>query len=452
MALVAAAMVLGGGSSSPGLELALQLAFAAIVLLTALAVAVRPDWAEPSRTPPAVLALAGLVLVLPLLQLVPLPPALWQALPGRGDELAALQLADAGQRWMPFSKTPARTLASLLAMIVPVALMVMVARLDTAGRTRVLAVIVAMAIASVMLGTLQLADGEGGRWRLQAQTHLTYLTGFQANRNHQADVLSIAVLAAAACWVALRRSDASRRRESGLKLRRIALLVAFPLLAFGALMTGSRAGLALAVLAWGAATLMVRPITSWRGTAKWVVAAVVAGAVSAAALLQLPAVQRVALRFSEDGANRSALWADTRKAIALHWPAGGGVGSFQPVFIAAETLDNVDTTMPVRAHNDWLELTLENGVAGWVVMSAITILLAWQAFISARRLPPGRLSGPSERAQLLFGVTTLVMLALHSLVDYPIRSMSLACLAGVAAAMLFTRPDLPRAQAVNEPA
>lgn len=444
MALLAAGIVLGGGGSpSPGWELALQLVFAAIVGLTAVSALVRPSQGPADPVQPAALGIAALVLLIPLVQLIPFPPGLWQALPGRGDELAALQLADAGERWMPWSKTPSRTLAALLAMIVPAVLLVMVARLDTAGRTRVLAVAVAAALASVLLGALQLADGEGGRWRLQAQTHLTYLTGFQANRNHQADVLSLALLAAAACWASLPRGGSGpRAARQAPGAGRIALLLAVPMLAFGTLMTGSRAGLLLALLAWGVAALIVWPARSWAARAKGLALGAVLAAVGAAALLQLPSVQRVALRFSEDGANRAALWQDTRKAIALHWPAGSGIGSFQPVFIASEALDNVDATNPVRAHNDWLELTLEAGLAGWAVLAALAGLIGWELRARVQRLRDVAGAAPAECAQVLFGAAVLAILALHSLADYPLRSMSLACLAAVAAAMILN-PSAP---------
>jgi VIT1/CCC1 family predicted Fe2+/Mn2+ transporter len=42
------------------------------------------------------------------------------------------------------------------------------------------------------------------------------------------------------------------------------------------------------------------------------------------------------------------------------------------------------------------------------------------------------------RSQILFAAGVLIIITLHSLVDYPLRSMALACLAGVAGGMLAT--------------
>jgi VIT1/CCC1 family predicted Fe2+/Mn2+ transporter len=45
---------------------------------------------------------------------------------------------------------------------------------------------------------------------------------------------------------------------------------------------------------------------------------------------------------------------------------------------------------------------------------------------------------PARRAQVLFAMGVLFVISLHSFVDYPLRSMALACLAGVAGGMLAT--------------
>lgn len=440
MVVLAAAIVLGGGGSpSPGWELLLQVVFAGVVIAWALAGLVRRG--QPA-TPPAhrhVYLLALLVLAIPLLQLIPLPPSIWQALPGRKVELETLELLGAGQRWMPWTMTPSRTLASLLAMIPPVVLMIWTSRLDSDGRQRVLGVMVAGGVASAILGALQLADGEGRLWRLQAETHLTWLTGFQANRNAEADVLLIALLAAAACWTGMTRTAPDhRRRDDGMPGWRLGLLLVAPLLLVALALTGSRGGLLLLPVASVFALLIVWPKGRRIRPAAGFGALAVVGAVGLAAL-QVPAIARVAARYAQDDVGRALLWEDTAIAVAKHWPVGSGLGSFQPVFIASEQLQHVDPSMPVRAHNDWLEFTLEAGLIGWVALVAVAVLIL-------ARLPQlwrGQADTEPRREQILFGFATILLIALHSLGDYPLRSMSLSCLLAVAVAVLFPVTNVP---------
>jgi O-antigen ligase len=101
----------------------------------------------------------------------------------------------------------------------------------------------------------------------------------------------------------------------------------------------------------------------------------------------------------------------------------------------------LDPYLPNRVHNDYLELALEGGLPAVILLALIAILLAAAAWSTWR----GR---PEERHLTVFGIVVLMVAALHSLVDYPLRSMALACLIGTGAGMLIsTRRKL----ASNEP-
>ncbi len=438
MALLAAALVLGGGgSSSPASELALQLFFAAVLLSLAVAGMLRRDRAAEIaglQLDRKAIALAGLVLILPILQLIPLPPVLWQSLPGRDTERQALTLIGGADSWMPWSQTPGRTFASLLAMIPPAALLLLAAQLDRTGRGWLIATVAAVGLASIVLGALQLADGEGLQWRLYAETHLTYLTGFQANRNAEADILLASLLACAACAAMLLQRERRRARRS---IWPALLCLLGAMMVLGTILTGSRMGIALIAIVLPVAVGLV-----WLGYGGALprpsILALGAGGLTmlGLALMQLRPVQRVAGRFALDGDGRWMLWEDTRAAIAQVWPAGSGIGSFQPVFLSVEKLEHVDPSMPVRAHNDWLEFTLESGLAGWLVLALVALILA--SALRQRLAAFG--TEPGSAIQAGFGTGVLVVIGMHAMVDYPLRSMALACLSAVAAAMLFDIP------------
>ena len=93
--------------------------------------------------------------------------------------------------------------------------------------------------------------------------------------------------------------------------------------------------------------------------------------------------------------------------------------------------------MPNRAHNDFLEWAIEAGAAGLMVLAAavaIVLCLGWRAW--RRR--------PADRPQTTFALCTLAIIGLHSMVDYPLRSMALACIAGLAAGILAAPPARAR--------
>ena len=122
LALLAALLLGGGGSPAPLPELLVELAVAGLAAAWL--------WQRPAHNAPiprSALVLASLCLILPLLQLVPLPPILWQALPGREAERAALALIGEDTAWRSWSITPARTLAALLAAMPPVVILLMTA-------------------------------------------------------------------------------------------------------------------------------------------------------------------------------------------------------------------------------------------------------------------------------------------------------------------------------------
>ena len=105
--------------------------------------------------------------------------------------------------------------------------------------------------------------------------------------------------------------------------------------------------------------------------------------------------------------------------------------AFTPVMMAMERLEVVDPTLPNRAHNDYLELAIGAGFPGLAVAAIVAAIIAVAAFRRLRR------PIPNARAQTLFALGTLSVMALHSLVDYPMRSMALAALAAFATGLLF---------------
>ena len=438
-AFVVLAVALGGGGSpSPLPEMLLE--WVALVTFAAVALFHPGDapWPRPA------LAFAVALLILPALQLIPLPPAIWRGLPGREIEAAAvdlalIDLAGAGQKWMPWTVSPPRTLAGLLALLVPAAAVVVTALASPRSRRYAMAAIALMALVSAAVGAGQLAGGAHSALRFYSSSHVEDLTGFQANRNSAADVLLTGLFAFAALGAS--------QRVPQWRSAAVGFVAAALLLAGAVLLTASRAGIALLVVSVAVAALVMgyrhrawsrpRVRLAVGGTAL----AVFAGL--AWTVATNPVLGRIGARFAGGSEPRPEIWRDTVYAIGQYWPWGSGIGTFVPVFAAAERLEAVDSSFPNRAHNDFLELTLEAGIPGLALLAVLIGMLAWRWAIRWRAA-----AAPQERAELAFAAATLVLLGAHSIVDYPLRSMALATLAGAASGFILA-PARHRGGAVS---
>ena len=470
-------MMLGGsGSLIPLPEIALQCLFAG---LTAAWIWLRP--ADIRNIPRGAWIISALLLAVPLLQLLPLPPVLWQSLPGRSTEKAALELVGEGSSWQPLSLTANRTLASLLAMAPAAVVLVMAAAQNLKGRTILLGTMAAVALFSVLVGAAQLSGGAGNRFRFYNPDE-PFLDGFQTNHNAEADVLLMGMVALAAIAaefaavetaaadlagapqfsaMELRGSGmetrvpamASRRRPAP-RLRKRPIIrgpqlgmvgAASALLLLGVVLTASRTGIALLPAAIGAQLLILRrwlPIPTRRGTALAVAnlaAAILAlsglAALELGALHQHGALARVWERFHSQVELRPEIWRDSLFAMRQYWPWGAGMGSFIPVFAAAERLEVVTGQFVNRAHNDYLEFLIEAGLPGSIAFGLICRQVTRDAWRGWR----ARIAG--SEAQLICGAANLLIVSLHSLGDYPLRTISIACMIAVSVGLLLPVRD-----------
>ncbi|TPG37962.1 O-antigen ligase family protein [Sphingomonas koreensis] len=425
----------GGGTPSPTPELVVELAATVAIVVWAWLTGRDRQYPSPKVDRP-LFVMAGIFVAIPVLQLVPLPPWIWHHLPGRDVEIRALALVDRANGWMPWSESPARTVASALSLIPPIAMLFMVSRLRRRDQTILLAVIAALGLLAGIVGVIQLSSGNANWFRFYTVTEYGFATGFQANRNADADVLLIAAMALAA-WVSI---DDRIRRSRQLQL---VLVVIFCFLTLSVVLTGSRAGVALILVVIVASGAMIANKIMLRNLRTCVVAGLVLAILGATfySITNNARVERTFDRFDRGAERRPEIWKDTVYAIGQHWPAGSGVGTFQPIFAAAERLEYVRPDFSNRAHNDYLEFVLEVGLV------APVFLLAAAAFLMVRlREMVGDRASRERRATASFVLGCFFVLVLHSLVDYPMRTMSLATIAGVLSGLLVRserRSDWP---------
>ena len=413
-----AVLVVTGGASRADAASQLVVRSASILTIATLLLQNATN-ARFDRVKPALIFLSAAAAII-LIQLIPLPPSLWQSLPGREPYTHVTSLLGQPLFWHPINLTPDLGWNALFALLPAAAAVTLIAFLRTSHRPLLLVVLVSIGIASAVLGLAQLTDGTGSSLRWYRITSQGSANGFFANRNHQATLLALS-LPAIAVWGAasFRRSHIDRARL-GLAL----IATAFVLLMVP--VTGSRMGLATAAVGlvvslyfWNQA---VQPHIRSRSprTRAMIragsIATVLALVVAATTLSRAQAVQRL---FDYDLANdpRMKLGGALLRMMKAFFPFGSGFGSFEPVFRAFEPIENLTNSYINEAHNDFLQLVIEGGVLG---AALIAIYLIWWARQTARLWRNGRRDDSDSLGRLGFAITLIIMLS--SIPDYPLRT------------------------------
>ncbi len=384
------------------------------------------------------LILLAATAAVPLLQLIPLPAAVWQRLPGREAAAEALRLANFGEVAQPFSLAPEATWRSLLALAPPAAMFMGGLVLTTAQRRVMALAWIGLAAASLLLGALQMIAGAGSRLYLYAITNPGAAVGLFANRNHHAAFVYALVPFAAVFAADLRRGVLDRR---GLAPLLAAVFIPLAVIGVGAM--NSRAGIVLMAPALlGAMAVAFRIGGAGR---KWIIAALVGGlsllAVGFVVLFNLTPILERFHAMASSGDVRLDAWPTVLEAARQVQPFGGGIGSFETLYRASEPLAQITPTYFNHAHNDYLETWLE---AGWVGVVLLAGFLAW---LGARvwRIWSARDRSPEAGLAAAASLVPLLLLA-HSVVDYPLRVEAIAVLFAFACATIATdgvRPQAP---------
>lgn len=419
--LLILAVLLGGASRQHELRLAaVELASLPLIILSVFRL-LRSSEAPASRLFLALLA--GLVAI-PLLQMIPLPPAVWTRLPGRDEMVLALELSGISPGWAPVSLTPDKTWRSVLALLPPIAMILGVLAMPPSGRRHLVILLLGLVVAAVVLGAIQLASG-GEQFYPWQTTNAGSVVGFFANRNHMA-TLCLAALPMAAALLARAMRDRDRDRNTITVWLSLALIVLL-IIAIGAIR--SRMGVALLgpVLA---ASMLAAWTAKGRGRPSRLFL-LLAGVVGTGLVVLVTfALAPILARVGSGDETRLENWRYILDAAGQFVPVGSGVGSFDAVFRSVEPLERLDNTYFNQAHNDYLETWLETGWLGLALLGAFGVWFARRALTAWR-------ASSSGDADLPKGATIAVLAILaHSAVDYPLRTATVATVLALMCAIL----------------
>ncbi len=132
----------------------------------------------------------------------------------------------------------------------------------------------------------------------------------------------------------------------------------------------------------------------------------------------------------------------TYEAASSYWPFGSGVGTFVPVYATFEKVqDAIPGVYVNHAHNDFLEIWLETGGVGVVLMGLFALWLAYRFAKAWRRGFPG--AQEIDRVLARAATVVIVLLLAHSLLDYPLRTAAMMTVFAFACALLVEPLDPP---------
>lgn len=301
------------------------------------------------------------------------------------------------------SLNPHATASELLKWLAFASAFLLVRLLPPSSLSRLMAVIIFLGVCESLYGLIELWSGhEKVLWRAKT-AHLGFVTGTYFNRNHLAGLLELCL------GVQLGFLLRAIRQKSfkAVPLLTVTLLITL----IGFLGTGSRMGITSFIVSFGIFTYaLLRKTRKMAYSFLFVTALLgVTGFIASRGVLFLRLEDLVGDSGNWEG-GRLEVWKNSL-AIVRDYPwLGTGLGSFKWVFPSYQSEDLLMRWD--HAHNDYLELAVELGIPGLVLL---LVSFASQGLLIAAR----QFSVSGSSSEILWGVlVSLTSFSLHALTDF----------------------------------
>ena len=419
-------LVFGGSSEDGvGINLALELMSLLVLLMTILlAGKLRPMSGSRGLT-----MIAMFLLIIYAVQLVPLPPQLWSALPGRELIVRGYDLLGVPPPWRPISFNQERTLASATALLPALCALSLVLRIPREQFFVLGYSIIAVSIISVLVGITQVVGGPEANLYWHRSMEGESANGFFANPNHLSTLLLVAL---SLLFALAKTSFADTANRS--KLSFVILTSTGLFLVFGIFASESTGGLVLLLPTLLASSFLLiksqSPVRlSKRRAAMALLAAPIAVSIPFALIMfsNQDLSWGSSLGFGE--LERLGIAGTATIAAVQYFPIGAGLGTFPLVYPAHENPSRVSNFFINHAHNDYLELLFESGLLGVLLFVVIFVWWARRTITAWRAVDK---FAPWAQASSI----AIAIIAVHSGFDYPARAPAILALGAAFCAIL----------------
>lgn len=382
----------------------------------------RLEWRELTSSARFLLLLTIVGLCLVALQAVPISEQIWRELPGRGQLATELDLIGASPNPAFLTLSVHETIRSVVSIIPALAIGLALMACRRIPERAIAMMLVSFSIISIGIGFAQFFGGRESWLYLYEHTTRGSMVGLFANANHMATLLLIALPFTAG----LVREGRNGRPRFAVELAVLGCTL-FAFLAIGVVLAGSGTGYALFVPVAVASISIV-----WTPPRRFFFAFILPLMACAAALLVVWGDADNLMSPSTEASltGREEIRRNTLPAVAEFFPAGTGLGTFEEVYRRYEDPQSVSRTFVNHVHNDYLELALELGAPGMLLIFA---LLAWWCN-ALRTMVSGQSYPLAWAAWIALGV-----MFVHSAWDYPLRTAAMSSIFAVCC-VLVARP------------
>ena len=419
--LLTVAIVFGGGGSRfPATEIFIQLS-----ALPALFIGVRNlNITNLSRDEKFIGLILTAALALIILHIIPLPPFIWQSLPGREVLLELAITIGRDSAWYSLSIDPSMTIDSGLSLLIFAAIIMAGYQINASERILLFKLILGLAGIHLFIALMQMASG-GENFYFYATSHKGLPVGLFANRNHMGTLMILSIMICAGLYHYQRvetRNNSPKKSDASMAMIIYGSVAA--LFTLGVLITNSRTATALLFIAFLLIIFLNIPKKHSRLAMPFTIGSAILIGVGAFLLYytnRFEVLNRLLERFEQNDDQRFEFWPNIWEALQNFMPFGSGLGTFDIGFRANESLEIVGSHFVNNAHNEYLELALETGVFGPLIA---IIALLW-LLRKILRLIKARFNMGSQDLMALYLSIGVGLIALHSLTDYPMRRFTI---------------------------